>query len=45
MAHADLVQDVFTDMSGLEYNHPKYADTFRKVNVGMVIVAGKNLYF
>lgn len=41
MGIADLVQDVISDMNGQLYHHLKYVDTFRKVHVGMVNIAGK----
>lgn len=41
MALADLVHDVTIDMKGQLHHPPKYVDTFRKVDAGMVNAAGK----
>lgn len=41
MALADLVHDVTIDMNGQLHLPPKYVDTFRKVDAGMVNAAGK----
>ena len=41
MALADWDQGVIIDMNGQLYRHPKYVDTIRKADAGMVIAAGK----